>query len=76
MRASNPPTAFATVSGIARRAGLHRSIIVRLLSHGLIEADALLEIGDAPQPLFRTGAERIAAIQYAATSGRPASSIS
>ena len=73
MPAIQTPNTYGTISEVARRARLHRSVIVRLLSHQLIEADAVLQIGNSPQPIFRTSADRVAAIHYAATSARTVS---
>jgi hypothetical protein len=59
---------FATAAALARRAGVHRMVVVRLVAQNVIAPDALLELGTAePQPLFRN--DRAAEVLRAA---RPA----
>lgn len=61
-----PLPQLATVGGISSRAGLHRSTVSRLLSHGLLEANFWLVSGRTLQPLFAV--ERLAEIRAAALS--------
>lgn len=46
---------LATAGALARRAGVHRMVVVRLVAQQLVTPDAFLEVGETndPQPLFR-----------------------
>jgi len=61
--------AFATITSLARRAGVHRSVAMRVTAQGLITADALLD-GDPRQPMFLL-ARAADVIRFAHPSKRP-----
>ncbi|MBC7368900.1 MAG: hypothetical protein H7343_19165 [Undibacterium sp.] len=61
---TSPVPKLATVGGISSRAGLHRSTVSRLLSHGLVTPDFWIVSGEALQPLFEIA--RLAEIKAAA----------
>lgn len=46
------PQTFESIGGLARRAGVSRTVITRLLSQGAISPSAYVLFGEVQQPLF------------------------
>ena len=59
---------FIGLTGLARRAELHKSTVLRLLANRVIEANGYLVVGGASVPLFTV--DRVSDIKRAANVGR------
>jgi hypothetical protein len=43
---------LCSMGGLARRAGVHRAVVVRLVAQAILVPDWFLEFGEQRQPLF------------------------